>query len=563
MKLSRDLYKSDRAKLLLAILLNAVFLAVLLLCFEVRWDENDDLTVQKFLDGQTAVKTPFVIYINFFLAKLLIAAYNLCGNALPMFSILQYALLFISFTAVSYMLFRRLEPTAAAAGALALLCFFGADSYLIMTYTKTAGISTVGGLSLMLLAAEEKGGLKKWLPMLLGAVILLFSLMLRDKEFMACMALMLPLGLGCLISHVRRHKERRLKSAAVFMAPFVVTILLGAGLFTANEYIWNHSDYYEYKVYNAARSRFVDYNIPDYGEMPQVYDELDIDENTLELFNFYDTKKWSAPVFDKLSQARDQLWAKPSAGKCLGVFLDHCLATFFLQRHIYGLLAVLLLWLCCGKRDTLSSLTVLFAFAAFGLLYLFLIRQGRYLVNRTDAGFFFALAVTLLWFISPEKAGKEGVFCGLLILLCLGFGYRQNRNYCYMYPENFLGDDSKAKAAIETVIADEHLFLTEVGSLDLTLYSPLETVPAGYADKIVLLGDWCVEHPKSVAVLAEHGIENPYEDVVGNDCAYLVSADIDVSMNYIRKYYAPNARAELVEPLSSETGLNIYRVLES
>ena len=563
MKLSRDLYKSDRAKLLLAILMNAAFLAVLLLCFEVRWDENDDLTVQKFLDGQTAVKTPFVIYINYFLAKLLIAAYNLCGNALPVFSILQYALLFISFTAVSYMLFKRLEPMAAAAGALALLCFFGADSYLIMTYTKTAGISTVGGLSLMLLAAEEKVGLKKWLPMLLGAVILLFSLMLRDKEFMACMALMLPLGLGCLISHVRRHKERRLKSAAVFMAPFVVTILLGAGLFAANEYIWDHSDYYEYKVYNAARSRHGDYGVPSYEQMPDVYDALDIDQNTIDMSGFYDTKKWTTEAINTISDARDQRIPSPSPGECLGVFLDTCIPAFFIQRHIYGLLAALLLWLCCGRRDRLSFLIAALAFALFGAMYIFLIHQGRYLVNRTDVGFFFALAVTLLWYLSPEKAKKENMFCLLLALLCLGWGYRQNREYCYLYPDNYISDDSREKEAIERLIEDEHIFLTGVEGLNHTLYSPLETMPSGYSDKIILLGDWCVGHPNIAAIMAEYDIFNPYEDLVGSDKAYLVVNDIDITMNYIRKYYAPNARAELVEPLSSETGLNIYRVFES
>ena len=105
MRLKKDWYKSDRARLLFAIGLNLAFLLVLLLCFEVRFEENDDLTVQKFLDGQTAVKTPFVVYINFFLAKLLIFLYDISGNALPVFGLFQYALLFVSFTAVSYLLF--------------------------------------------------------------------------------------------------------------------------------------------------------------------------------------------------------------------------------------------------------------------------------------------------------------------------------------------------------------------------------------------------------------------------------------------------------------------------
>ena len=562
MRLKKDWYKSDRARLLFAIGLNLAFLLVLLLCFEVRFEENDDLTVQKFLDGQTAVKTPFVVYINYFLAKLLIFLYDISGNALPVFALLQYTMLLVSFTAVSYLLFKRLNPLAATAGSLALLCFFGADSYLIMTYTKTAGIATVGGACLMLLGAEERGGVKKWLPLLLGAVTLLFSLMLRDKEFLACAALMAPLGLYCLMNHVQTAEGNKLRAAAGFLAPFLLTLVMAGGLFAANEGIWKHSDYYDYKVYNAARSRHGDYGVPNYDEMPEVYDALGIDQNALDMSGFYDTKIWTTDTINVLIEARDAQRVPPSLGECLGIFLNGCLPSFFIQRHIYGLLAVLLLWLCCGKRDWRGFVAVGLAFAAFGALYLMLIRQGRFLVNRTDVGFFFALAVTLLWLLSPEKAGRERIFSALLILLCLGLGYRQNRDYCYFYPENILGDDSAQKAAMETLIADEHLFLTGIGGVNHTLYSPLETVPAGYSDKIILLGDWCVMHPNIAATMAEYGIYNPYEDVVGSDRAYLVVDDIAVTMAYINKYYAPEARAELVEPLSAETGLCIYRVLE-
>ena len=114
---------------------------------------------------------------------------------------------------------------------------------------------------------------------------------------------------------------------------------------------------------------------------------------------------------------------------------------------------------------------------------------------------------------------------------------------------------------METLLADDHLFLTGIGGVNHTLYSPLETVPAGYSDKIILLGDWCVMHPNIAATMAKYGIYNPYEDVVGSDRAYLVVDDIEVTMAYINKNYDPQARAELVEPLSSQTGLCIYRVL--
>lgn len=564
MKLGKDWYKSDRARLLFAILLNVAFLAVMLLCFEVRFEENDDLTVQKYLDGQTAVKTPFVIYINYFLAKLLIGLYDLSGNSLPMFSLLQYAMLLVSFTGLSYMLFRRLNALPAAAASLGILCFFGADSYLALTYTKTAGIATVGGINLMLLASEEQGGVKKWLPMALGAATVLFGLMMRDKEFAACAALMVPLGLWLLTERSRLAPAgRRLKAAAGFSLPIVLTIVLAAGLFLGNELIWDNSEYSAYKQFNAQRSRFVDYNVPEYEQMPEVYESLGIDEDMRDMFmvNCYERSVWTGETYEALSEARDQAVKNPSLGECLGVFLDRCLSAFFIQKPIYGLLSALVLWLAWGRRELAAFLSAGMAIVLFGLVYIFLIYQGRYLVNRTDAGFFFALAVTLLWFLSPQKAKGEGILCLLLILLCFGLGYRQNRDYCYLYPNNILGDDSADKAAVEALIDDDHLFLAEVDALNLTLYSPLETVPAGYGDSIILMGDWCENHPMNNSILAAYGIEEPLRDVVDNDRVCIISNDIATPLEFINMYFAPEARAELLEPLSSETGLGIYMIL--
>jgi hypothetical protein len=60
--------------------------------------------------------------------------------------------------------------------------------------------------------------------------------------------------------------------------------------------------------------------------------------------------------------------------------------------------------------------------------------------------------------------------------------------------------------------------------------------------------------------LAQYGIENPYRDMVNNDKVYLVAADIELSLEYIRNWYYPDAVAEPVEPLSSQTGLQIYKL---
>ena len=64
-------------------------------------------------------------------------------------------------------------------------------------------------------------------------------------------------------------------------------------------------------------------------------------------------------------------------------------------------------------------------------------------------------------------------------------------------------------------------------------------------------------------ILARYGISNPYRDLVGNERAYIIEDDIELTLAHIHEFYDAGASAELVEPLSSETGLSIYRILAS
>ena len=48
--------------------------------------------------------------------------------------------------------------------------------------------------------------------------------------------------------------------------------------------------------------------------------------------------------------------------------------------------------------------------------------------------------------------------------------------------------------------------------------------------------------------------------IVGKDNVFIIDDDIDLTIRFINEYYDPDASAELVEPLSSETGLEIYRI---
>ena len=140
-------------------------------------------------------------------------------------------------------------------------------------------------------------------------------------------------------------------------------------------------------------------------------------------------------------------------------------------------------------------------------------------------------------------------------------GMFSNRTVCKLSDKYDVEDKSAQKAAIEQVLADEeHLYLCKMWSIDHALYSPLETAPAGFADRIVLLGGWCVNHPSISRALAAYGVQNPYPDMIDNEQVQLIDNDVERTLAYLRKYYDPDVRAEPVEPLSTETGLSIYQI---
>ena len=68
------------------------------------------------------------------------------------------------------------------------------------------------------------------------------------------------------------------------------------------------------------------------------------------------------------------------------------------------------------------------------------------------------------------------------------------------------------------------------------------------------------EYPPVTQLMLEYGVTNPYRDCVDNDQVYILFYNIELFMRYVNETYAPDARAVPVEPLSSQTGLPVYRI---
>ena len=118
--------KTEQRCLTAALVFNALFLALALLLCRVGFESNDDLTLAAFVDGQMAVPTAHIPYINIVLGVLLKGIYTVLGRGAAWHTLCQMLLLYLSFAAMSYVLCRRLGvPGGLVASAALLLFAFG------------------------------------------------------------------------------------------------------------------------------------------------------------------------------------------------------------------------------------------------------------------------------------------------------------------------------------------------------------------------------------------------------------------------------------------------------
>lgn len=562
-------HKNGRLRLLAALLVNAALLLVLLCCFTPRFETNDDVLMSKFVDGQMGEKSAYIPFINIVLGYFLKLLYTIGGEGLNWYSVSMYALMLAAFTAMTWVLLMRFRPLGAWSMAAVLLMTVGLNSYLYPCFSKTCAVAAAGGLCLMLQAMGDGMEKPKRLPLVLGLAMAVLGYLWRVEEFFGVAALLAPVGLVRVLELLRKtggeKPGQRLIRIWRYARPFLLLLVVVLLLFGLDRFLWTRGHYAYFTEYSDTRSILVDYGtLPDYEQMQQVYDALDMDENAvyfLKNWSFYDTEKFSLEKISAVLDARNSVVRGPSPGECLGTFLDKALPGLARTLAGMGLLLMLALWLACGRHRWQDWLGLGFSFGFFGLLYLLMIYQNRYLANRMDMGLLLALMLTMSFLMDEAKLRNDRLFCALLIALALAVGLYTNKNVCKFSDQYDVEDKSAKKAAIEQILADEeHLYLCKVWSIDHELYTPLETAPAGFADRIVLLGGWSLYHPSIEHVLESYDIQNPYPDMIGNAQVRLIDNDVERTLAYLRKYYDPNVRAEPVEPLSTETGLKVYRI---
>ena len=556
--LDRTYLKQKYRKISVALISNLLILGAMAAFMRPSFETNDDIVFAELGSGLRGVKDAHLVFQNYGLGMIYRLLYGVTGR-LPWYTIVQYMILFAAFTVVTYVLMSRLGEISGLCLFVILACGFGYEGYIHLQFTKTAGIAAAATVFLLLYLLEQEK--YSWWGIAGGILLAVIAYMYREDQFWASCGLMAGAGLLFLFD-LRKYRNKKLRRLGICVLTFGVLLLSVFGVDRWDSSKYRSAEWKEYQEFNQLRSELLDYGFPDYDSNQEIYEELGISREAYELYkswNFNDTEKFDTEVMKKLVDLKQK---RPLTIRTVTAFLRRFPSDLLRMPMFYFFAVFAVLWLLCGKKDVCSVISVLAECLLLVAVYFYLYYQGRYMVNRVDVGLWFSACLVMLWiFSSGEVRYMNTKVSVLLCMICVVLGqfmmYKDWRLATSSIPEARVSQ----RAVLETIGTDkEHIYLAKSGMLsEIVCYGPFDRMPENLLDNVYWFGGWECRTPGYTRAMEVHGIINPYRDVVNNENIYLVDDNIDLTLKYIRQYYAENAEAVFVKTIGN---VDVYQIID-
>ena len=554
----RTYLKQKYRKISVALISNLLILGAMAAFMRPSFETNDDIVFAELGSGLRGVKDAHLVFQNYGLGMIYRLLYGVTGR-LPWYTIVQYMILFAAFTVVTYVLISRLGEISGLCLFVILACGFGYEGYIHLQFTKTAGIAAAAAVFLLLYLLEQEK--YSWWGIAGGILLAVIAYMYREDQFWASCGLMAGAGLLFLFD-LRKYRNKKLRRLGICVLTFGVLLLSVFGVDRWDSSKYRSAEWKEYQEFNQLRSELLDYGFPDYDSNQEIYEELGISREAYELYkswNFNDTEKFDTEVMKKLVDLKQK---RPLTIRTVTAFLRRFPSDLLRMPMFYFFAVFAVLWLLCGKKDVCSVISVLAECLLLVAVYFYLYYQGRYMVNRVDVGLWFSACLVMLWiFSSGEVRYMNTKVSVLLCMICVVLGqfmmYKDWRLATSSIPEARVSQ----RAVLETIGTDkEHTYLAKSVMLsEIVCYGPFDRMPENLLDNVYWFGGWECRTPGYTRAMEVRGIINPYRDVVNNENVYLVDDNIDLTLKYIRQYYAENAEAVFVKTIGN---VDVYQITD-
>lgn len=559
---SRDFFEkkhSDKAivlksvlssNLFVAFVLNLIVFIAMVGVLGIHYEVNDDNAMTEIAYGTKGLASSRLVFINVIIGKLVKTAYFLCPS-INWYCIFQLVTIFLSLWMLSWVLLIKNRRFGLLISSYFLACF-GFEGYVLMQFTKTAGIASACGAFVFAYALTEKGRQSISKKIIGGALVLAGSL----YRFNSCAMTILIFGIVCLVwlADAMRHSKTR-KEIFSYILQWTVLGLCILFVKQIDNYAYNSSLEWKYYIqYNTLRSSLLDDGFPDYDSNIELYESLNISREDLTMFmhwDFADPDIFNVESMQKLVDAKE---SQTFNVQTLACFFTTRIITLVSERTfiIFALFAMLVLFF----EPHAFKIVLWDIVLALGIeLYIYYL--GRTPLHRVDACIWMACMASLAYYFNKTfKVNIRQIAVAMLGCLVLNMNV-----YIQQYEANRESDTQEYKNELAALAADNsHLYIMRTFNYIFSLaFSPTETIPDGITSNIYSLGGWTTELPTSNYVLQMYGINNPFKDCVDNEKVYIaVYGDVSETEGYIRRHYDANASCVLVNQIGR---VNVYSVV--
>lgn len=547
---------SKRETLLFAVIINLIVLSILLILYRPCFETNDDITISSIADGSKGFYDEHLVFLNRLLGYVLSWLYQTV-RFVPWYAVLQYIITFVSFVAITISVMRRIKSYLHFVGFIAFLFVFAYENYIFLQFTKTAAVSTAAGILLLFCCLMQEKMSKGML--ISGFLLALIGSFYRIDQFFAVFYLLTGIGLFIIIESWSLEKKlvkRRIISCVLMAAVLLISV---CGMKIWDEKGYESAEWKDYLEYNLHRGQLYDYGFPDLWEYEERYQALGIDVSAGYLYGNW--THWDSEKFSLENMRQIVSWKEPK--KVDAEFFRNFFKVIpkgILSIPCFSVVLMLVIcWLFSKKRHVISLLLFTYEFFITLFLYGFLFFQGRYLMNRVDVGIWLSVSLFLLWnqWIYEKRVLQNLAVCFSVPVLILSF--YMSLSQLRINQENEIVTMLEQRIMLEEGFRDKDcLYLKKVKMLDAySCYGPFDRIPENLLNNVCCIGGWTVELPLEYELLEKYGVRNPLRDLVGREDIYLMDNDIELTMNYICRWYKSDAKAVLVRDLA---GYPIYQI---
>ena len=523
--------------------INLIFLILELIFCQPTYETGDDFGLGVIASGQYGIDSTYLIFSNQILGLFLKIWYFFIP-IVNWYIVFQYILVIACYSVIAVFIEKKYGAIVASSINALLWVFVIYNQIRFIQFTRTAYVVSIVGLILIFEGCKEN----KKLCIISGYLLSFFGYFYRADCFWVGLLYISLYTFVYMLSNRSFYKRILLHGLIIIVAVFCFSLI--------DKEIYSQSEgWAEYKTYNAARGKILDYGKLDYNLNQEQYESIGFSPNdiaTLSQWILNDTEKFTPEKLDFIKKLiGPKIITIEGIAKNIGSFCLNKKTDIWLWIFVLG--SVFLFY----RRKWLLAISIFFLTVA---LFIYLYFIGRAL-PRIEFGIWFDSLIIMALAVYHEgglRYNKKGTASedlairnkckiGYVIIgLCILINAMQMKG-TDIYSNSSLG-------ILKYLSTKDNVYILDILTFNGACfgYKPYLSVDEDYMGNYMFSGGWESGSPLIAKKMNELGLDNPIKDLLYKDNVYyVVNRDINSLIIFLQENYEEGCTVEVVEQIGS------------